>query len=95
MTVGEFLGDCVETGWHERTPLGGDLYLLRFGSNELRLEHICDRGERGIVRCAPQICTDPGFHSILGVDPLTISPSILCGDCGLHGYIRDGTWTTA
>jgi hypothetical protein len=25
-------------------------------------------------------------------DPLTISPSILCGSCGHHGYIRQGRW---
>lgn len=27
-------------------------------------------------------------------DPLTISPSILCG-CGDHGYIREGRWVRA
>lgn len=28
------------------------------------------------------------------VEPLTLSPSILCG-CGDHGYIRDGRWVPA
>jgi hypothetical protein len=95
MSLGEFLGECVDPGWHERSPLGADLFLLRYGSDTLRLEHICDRGDRGVIKCSPLICTDPGWHSIIGVDPLTISPSILCPDCGLHGFIRDGTWTTA
>lgn len=26
------------------------------------------------------------------VDPLTVSPSILCGSCGTHGFWRDGRW---
>lgn len=24
--------------------------------------------------------------------PLTLSPSLLCRDCGHHGYIRQGVW---
>ena len=35
-----------------------------------------------------------GGHRIVSQDPLTIEPSILCPDCGLHGWIRDGQWTT-
>lgn len=27
-------------------------------------------------------------------EPLTISPSLGCTSCGLHGWIRDGTWIT-
>lgn len=33
------------------------------------------------------------------LDPLTISPSVLCspelGGCGHHGFIRDGRWTAS
>lgn len=25
-------------------------------------------------------------------DPLTLSPSLLCPQCGHHGWIRDGKW---
>lgn len=28
-------------------------------------------------------------------DPLTLSPSVLRRDCGLHGWIRDGRWEPA
>ena len=28
-------------------------------------------------------------------EPLTISPSILCGNCGVHGWIREGKWVKA
>lgn len=29
---------------------------------------------------------------VVSWDPLTLEPSILCGECGHHGYIRDGAW---
>lgn len=29
------------------------------------------------------------------LDPLTISPSVLCGTCGNHGFIREGRWVPA
>lgn len=28
-------------------------------------------------------------------DPLTIHPSILCHNCGLHGHIKQGRWVPA
>lgn len=28
-------------------------------------------------------------------DPLTLSPSLLCGLCGFHGFIRGGRWVPA
>lgn len=28
-------------------------------------------------------------------DPLTLSPSVLCGACGDHGWIRNGRWEPA
>lgn len=27
--------------------------------------------------------------------PLTLSPSVLCRTCGLHGWIREGRWVPA
>jgi hypothetical protein len=32
---------------------------------------------------------------VLSIDPLTLSPSILCRACGDHGFIRDGKWVQA
>lgn len=29
------------------------------------------------------------------VEPLTLSPSVLCTTCGHHGFIRDGKWVPA
>ena len=32
---------------------------------------------------------------IIQESPLTLTPSIRCGDCGLHGFVRDGKWVNA
>lgn len=32
------------------------------------------------------------FWTVESWEPLTLSPSLLCGLCGDHGYIRDGRW---
>lgn len=29
---------------------------------------------------------------LVSEEPLTISPSVLCLECGHHGHIRDGKW---
>lgn len=28
-------------------------------------------------------------------EPLTLSPSMLCGACGNHGFVRNGLWVPA
>jgi hypothetical protein len=55
--------------------------------------HRCDRAERGTIMCAPRL--DATGHHIDATDPLTVSPSILCRDCGTHGFVRDGKWVAA
>ncbi len=40
---------------------------------------------------------DPSFSGralweLQTFSPLTVSPSLLCLDCGAHGFIRDGKW---
>lgn len=32
---------------------------------------------------------------VISVEPLTLSPSILCTVCKHHGFIRDGRWVPA
>ena len=34
-------------------------------------------------------------HKIVSEDPLTIEGSLLCGDCKLHGWVRQGRWVGA
>jgi hypothetical protein len=33
--------------------------------------------------------------TVESVDPLTLSPSLLCRACGHHGFIRGGRWVPA
>lgn len=34
---------------------------------------------------------EAGWH-VVQVEPLTVTPSILCGRCKTHGFITDGEW---
>lgn len=45
----------------------------------------------------PQNSHAPGHvrWQLISEDPLTLSPSLLCGLCGDHGWIRDGRWVAA
>lgn len=37
-------------------------------------------------------CSTSIERSHVSEDPLTIDPSILCPDCGTHGFVRAGRW---
>jgi hypothetical protein len=39
----------------------------------------------------------PGSHvwAVESWEPLTVSPSVLCRECGHHGFIREGRWVPA
>jgi len=82
-------------GWTESVFIphaGGPTYrVLFYPDGTARFEHRCDRGDRGVIICAPLLQLDGG-HRIEQREPLTISPSILCTDCGTHGFIREGRW---
>lgn len=57
--------------------------------------------------CASAILFDlPGIEHLRGdpprpvwtlvsLDPLHVEPSLLCRECGDHGFIRDGVWVPA
>lgn len=36
-----------------------------------------------------------GLHQLVSREPLTLSPSLACGACSSHGFIRDGRWINA
>lgn len=38
---------------------------------------------------------DPRGWEVQSLDPLTISPSVLCMSCQHHGFIRGGRWVPA
>ena len=39
--------------------------------------------------------TWPDGWDLVSVEPLTLSPSLLCRGCGHHGFIREGRWVPA
>lgn len=70
------------------------LELLFYADGTVRFAHVCSRVDRGVIRCAPRLA--PG-HQVIDRGPghVTVVPSILCDDCGTHGFITDGTWRAA
>lgn len=82
--------------------VGAEIVLMLDGRR--LFSHVCDRrvsnpnrhsrftANAGVIRCAPELDV---AHRTESTDPLTITPSILCLDCGLHGYVRAGRWVPA
>ena len=73
--------------------------VIEDGVNVWRFSHVCNPPRRPDmnVRVAPLLTNvgQPGGHQIISTNPLHIEPSILCDDCGLHGWVRNGLWVTA
>ena len=79
--------------------VGNDVRLMETIDGWWRVQHPCkivdlQDGPAPIV-CAPELTR--GGHTVTrGTDGLiTVNPSILCPDCGLHGFVRKGRWTPA
>lgn len=88
----------VEPGWDHADIIRGlhaQYRLLTYADGTVRFEHRCDRGERGTVICAPALRIGDG-HTLTRNDrgKPTVRASILCDDCGTHGFVTDGRWTT-
>ncbi len=98
--TGEVLAHVVPEGWETAAfiaNIAGPSYRLLFYPDpaEVRFEHTCDRGRRGVIMCAPHLTdvNQPGGHQVTGPhERPTVFPSILCEDCGTHGFITDGRW---
>lgn len=92
----EPIPNLVEQGWELGDELVGpdhpDYALLFYANGDVRFEHRCDRGDRGVVDCAPALQLNGGGHRIISAVPATVQPSILCPDCGTHGFVTDGKW---
>jgi hypothetical protein len=83
--------DLSPHGWSARHDHGSGVASLHYPDGSVRIQHRCDRGTRGVIVAAPALQLSAG-HSITQAEPLTVTPSILCDDCGLHGFITDGAW---
>lgn len=68
---------------------------------ELWWSHTCDFPDLvvdptgGTWRHATRLPLGRDGWTVQHADPLTVTPSILCGSCKTHGWIRDGKWVTA
>jgi hypothetical protein len=71
----------------------GVKFRLRWDHGELEAlewRHICQGHPReDAIPLAPYWST--GWHMV-SVDPLELSPSLLCTSCGAHGFFRGGRW---
>lgn len=82
----------VPEGWIHRDDL--DLHaLLTYPDGTIRFEHTCDRGPRGVIVCAPSLRIGNG-HTLTRDEERrpTVRASVLCEDCGTHGFVTDGRW---
>lgn len=76
----------------ERSADHGVVQTLWYPGGSVGVRHVCHRTRDGLtVIAAPRLQLDNGHH-IISTDPVTVTPSILCDDCGLHGFITDGVW---
>jgi len=66
----------------------------------LLLEHDCN-GRRVANGCtldgdvSRELDADRPRWTVLGWEPLTLHPSILCLSCQMHGFVRDSQWIPA
>lgn len=75
-----------------RSIAHGRVQTLWYADGSVGIRHECNRPRDGLTLIvAPRLQLDHG-HQIVSTDPVTITPSILCDDCGLHGFITEGAW---
>lgn len=94
--------EFIVSGWDGLLDLGDGLALLHYPPEEdqpaghaYAMKHPCQRADDLVLIVAPRLDLHTiGEGSIQGGD-ITIGPSILCPDCGLHGYIHAGRWEPA
>ena len=88
--------NVAPSGWDSREEVANAKALLTYPDGTVRFEHVCDRGQRGVIICAPLLQLGHG-HTLtrspdVADDPPTVHPSILCDDCGTHGFVEHGVW---
>jgi hypothetical protein len=93
--------DAVEPGATGILELGGGIALHLFGvaahdrgrvaPGLVRFAHDCRMiDEHHRVRCAPAL--NQGHRAEWREDGFHVSPSILCPDCGTHGFVTASRW---
>lgn len=75
--------------------IGSDIRILFYEYGSIGFEHTCTvpdpdprfKGDSSI-RCAPLL----NQHKVDSYVPLTMTPSVLCLRCQIHGYVTNGEW---
>lgn len=96
--------EVYDRNYTDRVPVGRhsdgrEVALLLYGDGTVRVLHECHfiQGSRDRLVCAPALRIGDG-HDIhaedigCGLMSITVSPSIACPDCGLHGFVRANRW---
>lgn len=83
----------------ETEDVGGGVTLLHYADGTIRVEHECGRwpdeqeSDGELVKVvAPLLHPN---HVVHARRPSTITASIFCTSCGLHGFVTAGTWRAA
>lgn len=98
--MSEVLGTFIEPGADCAIALSREdpaMRLLFYPDGTVRFAHTCNRGsKRGVIVCAPRL-TMPNGHVVTDArtEHVTVTPSILCEDCGRHGFVTSGQWVGA
>lgn len=93
MTDVEITADLTNGELIDRTVDHGKVQTLWYSDGEVGLRHVCTRPRDGrTLVVAPRLQLDNG-HTIVSRDPVTVTPSCACDDCGLHGFLTNGVWT--
>lgn len=83
-------------GYERRVDHGSDVQTLWYADGSIKFLHICRLTDGTLRRSAPETFgPQHAAHTMVSEDPLTLTPSIICHQCGLHGWIRDGRWEAA
>ena len=85
--------ELVEQGY-ERIVDHGRVQTLWYPDGQVGLRHVCTRPRDGrTLIVAPLLQLRPGGgHTVISTDPVTVTPSCGCDDCGLHGFLTNGVW---
>ena len=95
-------GTLIPIGYDREVVLTPDLRMLHYPETYefeggWKLAHPCLSGtpgspERMAITIAVALTPGKQGHRVTQEDPLTITPSLHCTACGLHGYVEYGTW---
>lgn len=85
----------------EYEHIGHNVYISYFSTTNIKKAGIIERhrnptGEwcEGSLNFEGTPGSGPTWQ-VVSLEPLTISPSVLCTQCGHHGWIKDGRWIPA